>query len=134
MLNNARRLAYQYFTGRGENDDMKRIILVVLPFLLFNNLAQAEEVFAGFGSDGKRYVTWSPLYHAIISGKFGDSGPGKISKHAASCLNDKYWRQAEMVKFDNEGSFHTFEFKFKWPLASRVVYVDIDDGKMSCRE
>ncbi len=113
---------------------MKRIVFAIVVFWSFSSIAVAEEVFVGFGNNGKRYITWMPIMYAVTASRFDYSGPSRISKFVTSCLNDKYWRSAKMLITDSEQGFYTYKFKFKWPLNSRIIYVDIDNHKMSCRE
>jgi len=93
-----------------------------------------QNIFVGHGSDNKeRYIQWSGFDLAIANASFIDGGK-KVSKFATQCLDDSGWYKAKMLEYKDTHGVDIYKLKFHWYMDSSILYVDIDDGVMSCRK
>ena len=118
---------------------MKKITGFIFIAFLYSNIvvaAESHSVFIGYtASDKERYITWGDLDYTLA--QLAHTGQVKqISKHAATCMNDKNWTRAEMIKSKTrpKDSYYSYKFKFHWLLDSKILNVNIDGRSMSCSE
>ena len=113
---------------------MKRLVLGLFLVGIFSNIF-ANEIFVGYNYKNKaRYITWNKF--DILSAEMtigSENGAKRISKLAIRCLDDSHWYKAEMLDNSTKHGMRTYKFKFHWVMNSRVVYVDIDENRMTCR-
>ena len=116
---------------------MKKMILIVFGLIFLSNLAIGKDikVFMGYESyeQKERHMYINEFDYDIMGLRYGE-GRKEIFKHAVKCMNDSYWYKAKLISYKGKNNFYSYKFKFYWTLNSKVMYVDVNEDTLSCRE
>jgi len=114
---------------------MKKLVSALILVILFVSNSYADEIFAGYSDDNKeKYITWNMFDVLKAEIDLGSKhGATKISKLAMRCLDDDVWQDAELLEVNKKHGMRIYKFKFHWIMNSKILYIDVDGNRMSCR-